>query len=230
MTEPRHDGLEGVRILANLTADARRELGARCAWCDFRRGQLITQQQENRRTVFFLTAGKAWAMFFSQTGKQVTARDIDAGEMFGDLVALDGRSQAAVVEAVTKCTVARMPLETFWDMLCAEPAVMAEVLKRVAWELGEVYQRVVELSTLSVRGRVRAELLRMAERNGTAAGDAVLYPAPTNADIAARIAALHVSVNRELEEMVAAGLIERRGRTLVIPDVEKLRRLVAEPD
>jgi CRP/FNR family transcriptional regulator, cyclic AMP receptor protein len=230
MSEQRHDTLDGIRILNSLTADARRGLIAHCAWRDFKPRQHIMYQQEDSRTVFFLTAGKARAMIFAESGRQVTFRDIDAGEMFGELAAIDGRPQAATVEAVTKCTVANMSLETFWDLLRAEPAVMSDVLKRLTAQVRAVYEKVIELSTLPVRKRIQAELLRMAEPNVTALGDAVLFPAPTDGDVASRVAVTHVTVHRELGEMLEAGLIEKRGRRLVIPDVEKLRRLVAESD
>jgi len=55
-----------------------------------------------------------------------------------------------------------------------------------------------------------------------------LFPAPTDADIAARIATTRETVNRELSEMIEAGLIEKHGRTLVIPDVAKLSRQADE--
>ena len=32
-----------------------------------------------------------------------------------------------------------------------------------------------------------------------------------------------------IDEMTEAGVIEKHGRTLVIPEVEKLRRLIVEP-
>jgi hypothetical protein len=43
------------------------------------------------------------------------------------------------------------------------------------------------------------------------------------------VATTRETVNRELRALIDAGIIEKHGRTLVIPDVEKLRRLVVEP-
>jgi CRP-like cAMP-binding protein len=88
-------------------------------------------------------------------------------------------------------------------------------------------EKVVELATLPVRRRIQAELLRMAEPSVTDAGDAVLSPAPTDGDIAARVATTVGAVRRELSEMIEAGLLEKHGRTLVIPNLEKLRRSIA---
>ena len=81
--ERRHDTLDGIEILGGLTAEARRVLAGRCTWRDFKPHQQILGHQEDTRTVLFLTAGKAHATIFSESGRQVTFRDINSGEMFG---------------------------------------------------------------------------------------------------------------------------------------------------
>lgn len=227
--ERRHDTLDGIDILGDLTAEARRVLGGRCTWRDFKPHQQILGHQENTRTVLFLTAGKAHATIFSENGRQVTFRDINAGEMFGEFAAIDGRPRTATVEAVTRCTVATMSPDLFWEMLRNESAVMAAVLKRLTRQLRVLSEKVFESATLPVGKRIVAELLRLAEPLKTEAGNAVLFPAPTNTDIASRVATTRETVNRELREMVERGIIKKHGRTLVVPDIEKLRRLVVEP-
>ena len=226
--ERRHDTLDGIDILGTLTPETRRGLAGRCTWRDFKPRQQIVGHQEDSRTVFFLTAGKAHATIFSENGKQVTFRDINAGEMFGEFAAIDGKPRSATVEAVTKCTVATMSPEVFWEVLRTEPTVMADVLKRLIRQVRTLSEKVFELATLAVRKRIQAELLRLAEPSVTEVGNAVLFPAPTDADIAARVATTRETVNRELSEMIEAGIIEKHGRTLVIPSVEKLRRLAVE--
>jgi CRP-like cAMP-binding protein len=227
--EGRHGTLDGIRILRSLTADARRSLAARCQWREFSPRQQIVGDQEDSRTVFLLSAGRANAAFFSENGKRVTFRDIHAGEIFGEFAAIDGEPQAATIEAVTKCTVAAMAPEAFWEVLRTEPDVMADVLKRLTDQVRVLSRKVFELATVAVSKRIQAELLRLAEPVVTEVGNAVLFPAPTDSDIAARTATTRETVNRQLGEMMAAGVIERHGRTLVIPDVEKVRRLLASP-
>jgi CRP/FNR family cyclic AMP-dependent transcriptional regulator len=227
--ERNHDTLDGIQILSSLTAEARRRLAARCTWRDFNPRQQIIGHQEDSRTVFFLSAGRAHAAIFSENGRRVTFRDIDAGEIFGEFAAIDGETQVATVEAVTKCTVATMSPEAFWEVLRTEPTVMADVLKRLTGQVRVLSKKVFELATLAVGKRIQTELLRLAESSVTEVGNAVLFPGPTDADIAARVATTRETVNRQLGEMIEAGVIERHGRTLVIPDVEKVRRLIASP-
>jgi CRP-like cAMP-binding protein len=229
ITERRHETLDGIQILRSLTAEARRRLAARCMWRDFDPRQQIVGHLEDSRTVFLLSAGKAHAAIFSENGQRVTVRDINAGEMFGEFAAIDGESQAATVEAVTKCTVATMSAEAFWEVLRTEPAVMADVLKRMTGQVRVLSKKLFELATLAAGKRIQTELLRLAEPAASEAGNAVLYPAPTDADIAARAGTSRETVNRRLKEMIEAGVIERHGRTMVIPDVEKVRRLLASP-
>ncbi len=227
IVERRCDALDGIQILSSLTAGARRRLAAQCKWRDFNPRQQIVGHQEAGRTVFFLSAGKAHAAVLSENGRRVIFRDISAGEMFGEFAAIDGGPQAATVEAVTKCTVATMPADAFWQLLRTEPTVMAEVLKCVTGQARVLSKKVFDLATLPVGRRIQAELLRAGEASMTKVGKAVLSPAPTDADIAARVGSTRETVNRQLGEMIEAGVIERRGRTLIIPDVEKVRQLIA---
>jgi CRP-like cAMP-binding protein len=227
--ERRHDTLDDIEILGGLTAEARRVLAGRCTWREFKPHQQILGHQEDTRTVLFLTAGKAHATIFSENGRQVTFRDINTGEMFGEFAAIDGKPRTATVEAVSRCTVATMSPDLFWETLRAEPAVMTAVLKRLVRQLRVLSEKVFESATLPVGKRIAAELLRLAEPLKTEVGNAVLFPAPTNTDIASRVATTRETVNRELREMTEAGIIEKHGRTLVVPNIEKLRRVVVEP-
>ncbi len=228
--ERRNDTLDGIEIFGGLTPEARRALARRCAWRDYEPRQEIVRHLDESRAVFFLTAGKARATIYSSIGKQVTFGDIHAGGFFGELAAIDGMPRSASVEASSRCTVAAMSSELFWEIVRSEQAAMTALLKWMSRHIRDLSDKVVDLSTKDVRRRILAELLRMAQPSKTEFGNAVLFPAPTAGDIAARIATSRETVARELKWLEKTGIIERRDRTLVIPDFERLRRLVMEPE
>src|SRR5262249_5502620 len=91
-------------------------------------------------------------------------------------------------------------------------------------------QRVVEFSTLPVRSRVHAELLRLARISARDPDrtTAVIAPAPTHAEIASRISTHREAVTRELNELVRAKVIEKRGSALVIRDIVELTNMIEE--
>lgn len=226
--ERNHDMLDGIAIFGGLTAEARHALARRCSWREFEPRQEIVRHQDDSRMVYFLTAGKANVTIYSKNGKQVTFRDIHVGGIFGELAAIDGKPRSASVEATSRCTVAAMSPDLFWEVVRGEPAVLTDVLKFLSERVRDLSDRVVDLSTKDVRRRILAELLRMAKPSETEYGNAVLFPAPKDGDIAARIATTRETVNREFKWLEESGVIEKRGRTLVIPDFEKLRRVVEE--
>jgi CRP/FNR family transcriptional regulator, cyclic AMP receptor protein len=88
--------------------------------------------------------------------------------------------------------------------------------------------RVVEFSALAVQHRVHAELLRLARISSPGHATAVIYPVPTHTDIANRISTHREAVTRELGNLCRAGLLERRNGSLVIRDVNKLSKMVAD--
>jgi CRP-like cAMP-binding protein len=228
--ERNHDTLDGIAIFGGLMAEQRRTLARRCSWREFEPRQEIVRHQDDSRMVYFLTAGKAQVTIYSRKGKKVTFRDIRAGGIFGELAAIDSKPRSASVEATSHCTVAAMSPELFWEMLYSEQAVVTDVLKFLSDRVRDLSERVIDLQTKEVRRRVLAELLRMAQPSETEYGNAVLFPAPTAGDIAARVGTTRETVARELSWLEKSGIIERRGRTLVIPDFKKLRTLVEEPE
>jgi CRP/FNR family transcriptional regulator, cyclic AMP receptor protein len=160
--ERNHDTLDGIVIFGGLTAEVRRTLARRCSWREFEPHQEIVRHQDDSRMVYFLTTGKAQVTIYSRRGKKVTFRDIRAGGIFGELAAIDSKPRSASAEATSRCTVAAMSPELFWEMLRSEQAVMTDVLKFLSERVRDLSERVIDLQTKDVRRRILPELLRMA--------------------------------------------------------------------
>jgi hypothetical protein len=86
--------------------------------------------------------------------------------------------------------------------------------------------RIFEFSTMAVRQRLRAELLRLAEAAAKGKSHALLSPAPKHAEIASRISTHREAVTREFTWLETQGYVVKDGRALKIPDITRLRDLV----
>lgn len=82
--------------------------------------------------------------------------------------------------------------------------------------------RVNEFTNLDVRGRIHAELLRLARSDAGGENRGVISPVPTHAEIAARVSTHREAVTRELNRMERAGLLERRRGAFVLLDLAEL--------
>jgi CRP-like cAMP-binding protein len=226
--EQAKQSLKQITIFRGMAPEALVSLGHRCSWREYGPGRQIVGHQDESRQVFFIVEGRARAIIYSLTGKQVKFRDIDAGEIFGEYAAIDGQPRSASVEAVTSCLVAAMTPELFWEVLLDNSPVAEATLKRMTCQLRVLSERIFEFSTLAVKNRIHAELLRLARDHQNEDGSAAITPAPTHADIASHISTHREAVTRELNELAHEGLVERHDGALIIHDLDRLETMVRE--
>jgi CRP/FNR family transcriptional regulator, cyclic AMP receptor protein len=218
--------LASIEIFDGLDAATVAQIAQRCTWRTYHPEQQIVGQQDETREVHFILSGRVRVNLYSPDGRDVTFRDLGPSNMFGELAALDEAPRSANVVALLPTTTASLKWDQFSQVLRDHPEVAAATLRRLVRLVRALSDRVYEFSTLAVRNRIHAELLRLG-RDGTISGNtARIDPAPTHADIASRIATHREAVTRELGELTRARLVERDGAALVIRDVAKLARLV----
>ena len=159
-------------------------------------------------------------------GREVLLRQIDAGEFFGELAAIDGQPRSSGIVATTDVTIARMPASVFRAAIHAHADLCDKLLRILAGQIRILANRVNEFSTLDVRYRIYAELLRLSRPDPSNEGRATISPPPVHAEIAARVSTRRETVARELKALERAGLIERRRGAIALSDTDHLRRLV----
>jgi CRP/FNR family transcriptional regulator, cyclic AMP receptor protein len=221
-------GLKQVLLFQGLSQDRLESLAAQCHWRRVEPGQVIVARNSPDRDVHFVVSGRVRVTSFSAGGRQVTFRDQDAGEMFGDLAAIDGQPRSADVLALDSVLVASLTPDHFRELLAVEPLVRERVLQRLAGLVRLLSERVIELSTLGVQNRIHAELLRLARQTGAGGNRIRIDPAPKHADIASQVSTYREQVTRELSALTKQGLLEKDGTALVLTDVARLERIVAE--
>ena len=218
--------LAGIEIFGSLSTDDREALAASCDSHSYTAEQPIISYTDNSTDVYFIVSGAVRATIYSSSGKEVTFRDLEAGQLFGDLSAIDGKPRSATVVTLADSLIVSMPAHVYWDALIRYPEICAESLKSLTSLVRLLCDRVVEFSTLGVKKRIYAELLRLATRQTQDNNRAAISPAPTHADIASLVSTHREAVTREISHLTQTGLIERRSGTLVICDVAELARMV----
>ena len=163
----------------------------------------------------------------SVSGREILLRDINAGEYFGEMAAIDNQPRSSGIVAMTDVTVARMPASVFRAAVHAHPDVCDQLLALLAGYVRTLSNRVNEFTTLDVRHRIYAELLRLSRPEAGPAKRSVISPPPMHAEIAARVSTRREAVARELKALERGGLVERRRGAIVLTDPEKLRQLIA---
>lgn len=228
IAEPSALGLRSVKLVEGVPVSALEELARQCRWRRFEAGQQVISREAPDQDVYLIVSGQVRVTAFSAAGRQVTYRDIDAGDWFGDFAAIDGLSRSADIVALQDTLLASMNRAAFKHLLHQHPIVCDRMLRRLVTLVRELTERIFDFSTLGVQNRVHAELLRLAKQAGIGGNVARIDPAPRHSDIANQVSTYREQVTRELSALKKQGLVLREGHALVIPDVARLEKIVAE--
>lgn len=226
--QPSSLGLRSIELLQGLAPEKLDALARQCVWRNYEAGKRIISRNAADRDVYFLVAGRVRITTYSLGGRQVTFRDIGAGEILGEVAALDERPRSADVIALEPALVASLAGAAFRKLLAEEPQLGSRVMKRLACLVRSLSERVIDLSTLGVQNRIHAELLRLARAAGVARNRARLDPGPKHADVASQVSTYREQVTRELSALAKAGILQKDGGALVVSDVRRLEEMVAE--
>lgn len=235
---PKHMGpiekyaaLAKVAMLRGLNSAEISALAAKCSWRAYEKGRQIIEQEAGSQDVYFVARGGVRVTIYAVNGREVAFRDLPEGASFGELTAVDHRQRSTSVVAIDDTWLASISSEQFWSLLRAHPQIVENVLKGLVALVRNLTDRVVDYSTLGVRNRIQAELVRIARETkppkGQAAGNrCVISPPPKHADIASRVSTNREEVAREFGHLSREKIIERRRGELEIVDLRRLINMV----
>jgi len=197
-----------------------------CHWHRYEAGEEIVRYHDDSNSVFFIAQGEMRVTYFSMSGQEVILCDLPAGEIFGELTAIDGRSRSATVVAKTNSLLASISSSAFQELIFTKRQIAAAILQRLTGQIRRLTERVFEFSTLAVRNRIHAELLRLTKKQTVISNVAIISPAPTHIELANLVSTHREAVTRELNNLAKENLILRKDHELHILDVAKLTEMV----
>ena len=212
-------------FLDQLVDDDRDAIAARWSVRHYDRKELIIAHDDESRDLFFMLEGRGRATSYSESGREIAYRDIERGDIFGELAAIDGRPRSATVVAADPALVAKLSESAFKELVNSRPRFTWVLLTHLALQVRRMTDRVYEFSTLVVRKRLVRELLRLAKTGETEVGQALISPAPTHFELASRISTHREAVSREMSALARKKLIHKRGKALMLDNLPALKAL-----
>jgi CRP/FNR family transcriptional regulator, cyclic AMP receptor protein len=191
----------------------------------FTKGETVLAHGEPGQDLYLLLSGQLLANRYSIDGQEVGYRRLVAPTHFGELAALDGGQRSINVTAATDARVATMSQADFVALLEAEPGLARQLLIELAGRVRELSDRLFEAGTVDTRGRVAAQIVRIAVAAGATEDGVELFPAPTHAELAAMVGGTRETVTRSLSQLADAGVLVKEGRRIVIRQFDALTAL-----
>ncbi|MFC7478242.1 Crp/Fnr family transcriptional regulator [Dankookia sp. GCM10030260] len=190
-------------------------------WRRVQPGEAVIDYDDTSDEVFLIISGTVRIAIHSASGHEVILGEAGAGEIFGEMAAIDGQARSANVTAVHSSVLCCLPRATFLDLVLKTPSAGLLLLRLLTGRLRLLDARNVELAVLPVRHRLIAELLRLSRPRDD--GQLRITPPPAQHVLAARIGARREAVSRELSAMAREGLAAVTRQSILLPKPDALR-------
>jgi CRP-like cAMP-binding protein len=218
---------DSIAILGGLENFDSERFSKTCGWHRYQKHHQILHMNDLSTDIFFVVEGAVSARSFSAGGKEVSYLEIQAGDIFGEFSAIDGKPRSSSIETTEKSLIAQMKSDDFRQFIAEHSELGLRIAVLLVGKVRELTQRVFEFGTLSVCQRVQAELLRLCASQVKSNGSCTIDPAPTHYELATRIATHREAVSRELGNLVSLDIIKIGRKSITITDIEQLRKMVA---
>lgn len=163
-------------------------------------------------------------------GAETLLAVLGAGEVLGELSAIDGEPRSATAVALTPVELTSIPVARFLEFLQAHPTAMGSLLAVVVRRLRLANRRQLEYSSADALGRVCARLDELADRYGSAdgvgdGGDGVRIELPiTQTELAQWCGLSREAVVKALRKLRNLGWITSADGAIVVEDRRALRQ------
>mgnify|MGYP001805857636 CR=1 FL=1 len=224
-------GLAALPLLEGLPLQAVLTLEQACRWLRVAAGVVVVRHDDpDDDAVYFLISGGARIFFrMPHQEREVNFAVVGAGDMFGELAAIDGLGRSASVMTTEETVLAACPRPVFLEALQRWPQLTFRVLLKFARMIRHSDQQIMRLAALPAIQRVYLELLRLAVPDVSGDGTWVITPAPLHKDIANWAGTTTDVVGRAVGQLMRADLLRRHGPGLQIIDRLRVEMLAHVP-
>jgi len=219
-------GLSAHPFFRGLPPAAARRHAHAARWLTGEPGALLVDFDDVSDDVFFVVTGSVRVTVRTPGGRELILDDIGPGAFFGEMAAIDGAPRSAAVAVLHRCRICRLPGAAFMALLAEAPDLSLRMMRLLAGRIRDANARLLDLTTLDIRNRLHAELLRLA---GPATADGVrsISPPPVQHVLASRIGARREPVSREIAQLVREGVLLRTRGALILRNPAELACRVA---
>ncbi len=214
--------LARVEALNELPAAVLERLAGALKTQRFDKGTTVVRHNDDSRDFYLIISGSVRVSLVGTTGRSLTYQILPAGEMFGEVSAVDGDGRSANVTAEEESVLGSLSSQAFLELARTSPEFALVILKRLARLNRRLTSRLFEYHTYDVRGRVYLELLRLTENSPD---EPITI---TDRDMASRVGTTRENVSRIHGSLREAGLIARDKSRLTVTDRSRLQSMLAD--
>jgi CRP/FNR family cyclic AMP-dependent transcriptional regulator len=222
----RTEFLKHLPLFANLPDAELASLAQDFSARRFQQGETIFFQGDPGQALYLIETGRVRIYVQDDSGQESSVIYYSAGDIFGELAAIDGLPRSASAIAADEMIVHVLTRERLRAHLLASPQLAYNFMQALAVRVRYSTLQVGSLTLHDVPSRLARKLLELAQGYGRVETNGVRIDMPlTQSDLASLIGATRESTNKALGNFKRSGIISMEQNHITIIDPEALREI-----
>ena len=186
--------------------------------------QVIVMEQDWGESVFLLRSGLAKVRTYTMDGDEVVMSLLGAGDVFGEMAALDGAARSADVVALTPLCLVKLRAAPFAALLTKQTGFALALARLEAARLRDLNRRFA-LQSADATSRLLDALAYLARKNaGSDADPQALIPPLAQREIALLAGLARETASRTLSKLRQRNIVVEEDGGLRIVDLQPLQK------
>ncbi|OYD06681.1 Crp/Fnr family transcriptional regulator [Paludifilum halophilum] len=219
--------LQRVPLFSELTEQEIAHLSSITIQRRFRKHSFVFLEGQERKAVYFIQSGVIKVFKVDEEGHAQVISFLHKGDMFPHVGFFDQAPYPGTAEVIKNTELLAIQIEDFDRLLEDHPKIAKKVMKIMGRQLVRLQKRLQEIISGNVQQRVVYSLLRLSEEFGVEkkSGTSISLPM-TNAEFGSMIGASRESINRTLNQLRKANLLEFNRDEVLVYDMKALQTFI----
>ncbi len=220
--------LAEMPLFHDIDAEQLSSLGIRARLKTLESGQILFDQTDRSRDVYFLLSGRLLAVHLTPDGREMIFGRIDIRTYQGELAALDNGERSLSIYAHRQAQILVVSQADFIAVMDQIPLVRQRVVRDLVATVRSLTERLYEATLFSAEQRVRSYLVRLALESGQMHKGGEILDAPTHSEIANWVGSNREVVSRIMSGLKKSGIIHTQRKLIRFDEPDMLLQSLSE--
>ena len=164
--DPSIEGLKHNSLFSSLTDAELQDIRGKIILKKIKRNEIILREEHTNEFMYIILDGGAKVIQTTDAGKEIIVTLHKAGDFFGELSLIDGKTAPAAVRATRDSQIAIISKQEFFSMIKKQEKILDNLLQILCSRIRESMQKIQILNFNNAAQRVQMLLMMLAESHG----------------------------------------------------------------
>jgi CRP/FNR family cyclic AMP-dependent transcriptional regulator len=217
--------IKKIALFSSLTAEELLQIQGKFVFKNFSKNEIILHEEYTNEFMYAILDGEAKVVQTTDEGKEIIITVHQAGDFFGELSLIDGKTAPAAVIATKDSIIAFISKKDFFSLLFSQSQMLESLLQLFCSRIRECLKKIQILNFNNAAQRIKMLFLMLSETYGekTEKGT-ILKIKLIHQDIADMIGLTRETVTRVLDKWQKGGeiIILKNRFILLCPEFESI--------